>query len=67
MNAGGAGGNGLVAAAGLAAAVFTAVPAASAGVAMAWLTPMAPTTLRATAAGTDISRVASRTVWPFSR
>lgn len=46
--------------------VLAALSEASAGVAMFWLTPRAPTTLPASDAGTDISLVARRTVWPFT-
>jgi len=66
MNAGGAGGNGLVAASAL-VRVLTALPAASAGAAMLWLIPIAPITLLLIEAGTDIFLVARRTVCPFSR
>ena len=62
---GGAGGSWLGVADGRLATVLAALSEASAGMATFWLTPRAPTTLPAIDAGTDISLVARRTVWPF--
>ena len=64
MKAGGAGGNGFVAAA--LVRVLAALPDASAGVAMVWLMPRAPATLPLSEAGTDMVLAAMRTVWPCS-
>jgi hypothetical protein len=65
MKAGGAGGNGFVAAAAL-VRVLAALPDVLAVVAMFWLIPRAPATLPLSEAGTDMVLAAMRTVWPCS-